>query len=76
MWSNNCDSPSWSRLDKFLVCLEWEVKFPDLFQKRLHRLCSDHFSILLDFGGIQGGKQSFKFQNMWLNVEGFVDRVR
>jgi hypothetical protein len=31
MWSNNRDSPSWSRIDRFLVSLEWEAKFPNLF---------------------------------------------
>jgi hypothetical protein len=39
-------------------------------------LCSDHFPILLDCGGIQEGKRPFKFENMWLKEAGFVDRVR
>jgi hypothetical protein len=39
-------------------------------------LCSDHFLILLDCGGILGGKKSFKLENMWFRAEGFVDRVR
>jgi len=39
-------------------------------------LCSDHFPILLICGGIQRGKRPFKFENMWLQEEGFVDRVR
>jgi hypothetical protein len=34
MWSNNRDSSSWSRIDRFLVSSNWEVKFPDLFQKK------------------------------------------
>ncbi|KAG6631925.1 hypothetical protein CIPAW_13G122500 [Carya illinoinensis] len=45
-------------------------------QKRLQRLCSDHFPVLLDGGGVQGGKRPFKFENMWLKKEGFVDLVR
>ncbi|KAG2711914.1 hypothetical protein I3760_04G100200 [Carya illinoinensis] len=53
---------TWSRLDRFL-------------QKRLDRVCSDHFSIVLDCGGIQEGKRYFKFENIWLKVEGFVDKV-
>jgi hypothetical protein len=27
-WSNNQEIPSWSRLDRFLVSSDWEVKFP------------------------------------------------
>jgi hypothetical protein len=67
---------SWSRIDRFLVSPDWEAKYPGLFQKRLHRLCSDHFPILLDCGGIKGGVRPFKFENMWLKVDGFVDMVR
>jgi hypothetical protein len=52
MWSNNRDSPAQSRIDRFLVSPEWEAKFPNLYHKRLHRLCSDHFLIFLDCGGI------------------------
>lgn len=75
-WSNNQETPSWSRLDRFLVSLDWEVKFPSSLQKRLPRLCSDHFPILLDCGGVHWGPRPFKFENMWLKAEGFVDRVR
>jgi hypothetical protein len=75
-WSSNRDPPSWSRIDRFLVSPSWESQFPDLLQKRLPRLCSDHFPILLDCGGIPGAKRYFKFENMWLKSEGFVDRVK
>jgi hypothetical protein len=45
-------------------------------QKRMPKLCSNHFSILLDCGGIQSGGRYFKFKNMWLKAEGFVGRVK
>jgi hypothetical protein len=75
-WSNNREQPFWSKIDIFLVSPNWEAQFPDLVQKRLPRHCSDHFPILLDGGGIQGGRRYFKFENMWLKAEGFVDRLR
>lgn len=75
-WSNNQEIPIWSRLDRFLISPEWDVKFPGTLQKRLPRLCSDHFPILLDCGGIHWGPRPFRFENMWLKSEGFVDRVR
>ncbi|KAG6641064.1 hypothetical protein CIPAW_09G047300 [Carya illinoinensis] len=53
-----------------------EVHFPDVTQRQLPRVCSDHFPILLDCGGIQGGKRYFKFKNMWFNSDGFVNRVK
>ncbi|KAG6717072.1 hypothetical protein I3842_04G079200 [Carya illinoinensis] len=71
-WANN---QTWSRLDRFLISPEWEIHFPEVWQKRLSRLCSDHWPIMLDCGGIQRRRQHFKFENMWLKSEGFVDRV-
>jgi hypothetical protein len=49
----------------FLICL-----------KRLPRLCLDHYHILLDCGEIQSARRHFKFDNMWLKAEGFVDSGR
>jgi hypothetical protein len=39
-------------------------------------VCSDHFPVLLDCGDFQRGSRYFKFENMWLKSEGFVDRVK
>ena len=72
-WANNV---SWSRLARFLVSPEWELRYPGLIQKKLLRVCSDHAPIILTRGCLQNGKSSFKFENMWLKDEGFVDKVR
>jgi hypothetical protein len=72
-WANNL---SWSRLDRFLVSPEWELSYPGLMQKKLLRVCSDHTPIILMRGCLHNGKSSFKFENMWLKVDGFVDKVR
>ncbi|KAG2684095.1 hypothetical protein I3760_10G062500 [Carya illinoinensis] len=71
-WSSN---QAWSRIDRFLISPSWEEHYPDLSQKRLSRICSDHFPIVLDCGGIPGGRRPFKFENMWLKHEGFVELV-
>jgi hypothetical protein len=70
------DTPFWSSIDRFLVSPDWEAQYLDLSKKRLSRLCSNHFPILLNCEGIQGGRIHFKFENMWLKFEGFVDRVK
>jgi hypothetical protein len=72
-WANNV---SWSRLDRFLVSLDWELNYPGLMQKKLLRVCSDHAPIILMRGCVQNGKSAFKFENMWLKEEGFVDKVK
>jgi hypothetical protein len=37
-------------IDKFLLSPDWEAQFPDVSQKGLPRLLSDHFPLLLDCG--------------------------
>ncbi|KAG6643357.1 hypothetical protein CIPAW_09G205800 [Carya illinoinensis] len=72
-WSNG---RSFSRLDRFLVSTSWEAHFSGLNQKLLPRMCSDHYPIMLDCGGVKVGRRYFKFENMRLKEEGFVDKVR
>ena len=64
-----------SRIDRFLVSPEWDGFFASSVQSILPPTVSDHFPILLDCSRIQGGKSHFKFENMWLKSEGFVDRI-
>ncbi|KAF5476218.1 hypothetical protein F2P56_007951, partial [Juglans regia] len=71
-WSNG---RVWSRLDRFLVSPSWETHYPEVSQKQLARVSSDHFPIHLDCGGIHRGRRYFKFENMWLSADGFVEKV-
>jgi hypothetical protein len=50
MWSNNHENECWSRINRFLLSCDWEEKFPDVVQRRLPRLLSDHFLLLFDCG--------------------------
>jgi hypothetical protein len=72
-WANNM---SWSRLARFLVSPEWEFSYPRLMQKKLLRVCSDHAPIILMRGCLQNRMSLFKFKNIWLKEEGFVNKVR
>jgi hypothetical protein len=58
----------WSGKPSFLVCPRVGFLEP--------RLCSDHFLILLDCDDFHRDSWSFKFENMWLKFEGFVDIVK
>ncbi len=40
------------------------------------RPLSDHYPILLGVGSMLRGKIPFRFENIWLKSEGFVDRVQ
>lgn len=49
--------------------------FSDSFQTRLPRPLSDHFPISLESAKLETEKVPFKFENMWLEAEGFSDLV-
>ncbi|RVW44757.1 hypothetical protein CK203_081811 [Vitis vinifera] len=67
---------AWARLDRFLVSPRWLDQFSNVTQKRLSRPISDHFPITIEGGGKRRGPSPFRFENMWLRVEGFKDLLR
>ncbi|RVW83657.1 Transposon TX1 uncharacterized 149 kDa protein [Vitis vinifera] len=75
-WSGGLHNQAWARLDRFLVSPNWLDQFSNVIQKRLLRPISDHFPILIEGGGIRRGPSPFRFENMWLKVEGFIDLMR
>ena len=69
-WANSREVASKARLDRFLFSADWNNKFPTVSQRRMSRLCSDHFPIVLEGGSFQRGSMPFRFENMWLKDEG------
>ena len=75
-WSRGRSNQTWARLDQFLVTQCWLDNFRGVVQCRLPRPTSDHFPILLKGGGMSRGPSAFRFENMWLKVDGFKDFLR
>ncbi|RVW63481.1 Transposon TX1 uncharacterized 149 kDa protein [Vitis vinifera] len=75
-WSGGRNNQAWARLDRFLVTQSWLDKFCGVVQCRLPRPTSDHFPIMLKGGGLRRGPSPFRFENMWLKVDGFKDLLR
>ena len=75
-WNGGLHNQSWARLDRFLVSPSWLDQFSGVLQSKLPRPISDHFPVLLEGGGLRRGPSPFRFENMWLKVEGFKDLIQ
>ena len=69
-WFRDLENPSMSRIDRVLVFADWEDHFLDVTQRPLPQVISDHCPLFVEAGGMSRGKTSFKFENIWLKVEG------
>ncbi|RVW55650.1 LINE-1 retrotransposable element ORF2 protein [Vitis vinifera] len=74
-WSGGPNNRYWARLDRFLVTPSWMDQFSSVIQKRLPRPASDHFPIVLEGGTVRRGPSPFRFENMWLKVDGFQELI-
>ena len=74
--SSSTNQPSMSRIDRALVTSDWEEHYPDVIQRILPHPISYYSPILLEAGNMVRGKSHFRFENLWLKMDGFVDRVQ
>ncbi|RVW63742.1 hypothetical protein CK203_052748 [Vitis vinifera] len=74
-WRGDLNNQSQFRLDRFLVTDNWDSLCKGVVQGVLPRLVFDHFPVLLEGGGLKRGPSPFRFENMWLEEEGFQRQV-
>ena len=65
-----------ARLDRFLITEEGDCQFGKVMQSILPRPTSNHSPILLEGGTRLNDSSPFRFENMWLKVEGFKELIR
>ncbi|WMV21816.1 hypothetical protein MTR67_015201 [Solanum verrucosum] len=75
-WRRGEDHNCASRIDRFLHCAEWGENFTQINQCSLPKIASDHNPIMLSCGDEGWRKSYFKFETLWLEVEGFKEKVR
>jgi hypothetical protein len=64
-------------LDRIVVNVEWESKFPLAKVKALPKGYSDHNPLTIIFGnGMRSKEHVFRFEKWWLEVEVFEELVR
>lgn len=74
-WSSFRADPSLSRLDRFLISVDWEDHFPHLQAECLHRPSSDHKPVLLKTSCRGANKTRFRLEKYWLREESFREVV-
>jgi hypothetical protein len=68
--------PTYEKLDRILVSIDWEIKYPKANVHALPRALSDHTPLLLDTRmPSQHNSQMLKFELAWLLKDGFFDIV-
>jgi hypothetical protein len=76
-WASRRENPTCEKLDRVLVSVEWEQKFPLVSVRALTRTGSDHTPLFIDSGNHAhlGNKPRFSFEIAWLQQVGFHDMV-
>ena len=74
-WSNERDSPTLERLDRFLVSDDWLEAFPNHDLSALSTECSDHAPLLLRTDCAIPHFKRFRFENIWPRYPGYMEVV-
>jgi exonuclease III len=74
-WSNERENPTLRKIDAFFCNADWDLHFKSHILSALSSALSDHCPLLLadDSGPLR--PRSFKFENFWTSIPGFVDVV-
>jgi hypothetical protein len=75
-WSNMQDSPLLERLDWVFTSPDWTTEYPNTLSYPLARLGSDHVPIHIQIGNNIPKSTIFRFENHWLDFDGFYDTVK
>ena len=70
-WRGGMSNKTMACLGRFLVSLDWTDHLGNVMQRKLPRPTLDHAPILLECEGARRGPTPFRFENMWLEVDGF-----
>lgn len=70
-WSNFQEISICSRLDRFLVIVDWEDFFKPPRQVTIVRTVLNHCLMVLDSNTLKWGPTPFRFKNMWLDHKEF-----
>jgi hypothetical protein len=72
-WSNERERVTLTRIDRVLVSVDWDLQHFDSVLQGLSSSVSDHEPLHLALNAAFRPTRRFKFENFWLNLEGFYE---
>lgn len=75
-WSNERDSPTLIKLDRFFFSADWEELFPSCLLEAASSVASDHCALLLHSCLDSPRVHCFWFEAIWPKFEGFIQVVQ
>src|SRR3954471_8363273 len=78
-WANSLPEPTYKKLDRVLMDIDWEHKFPMVTVRALERIeaLSDHAPLLFSFGSPpRKSMNEFKFELGWMIRDDFYEMVK
>jgi hypothetical protein len=74
-WANNLPDPTFEKLDRVLVSVEWDLVYPVAVVTGKNRNVSDHVPLMLNNGSPPPHCNSFRYENCWVERDGFHEIV-
>jgi hypothetical protein len=77
-WANNLQNPTYEKLGRILMSIEWEQKFPLSTVQALNQDISDHTPLFLSTGEPSSmcNHTQFRFELRWLLRDGFIEMIK
>jgi exonuclease III len=75
-WSSERRVPTLSKIDRALVSVDWDLKYPNSLLQAISSAVSDHAPLHLSMNVGHHSKRRFRFELFWLNLEGFQEAVQ
>jgi hypothetical protein len=75
-WSNMQAVPLLEQLDWFFTSANWIVDYPNSMVLPLAKTGSDHIPCVVTIGTDIPKAKIFRFENYWINMQGFFDCVK
>jgi hypothetical protein len=75
-WSNERETTTLVKLDRWFGSVEWDELHPDASPTACSSSLSDHCPILMSTSVQLFTMRRFRFERVWLRMDGFLDVVR